>query len=91
MKKKYPNGVKVVVVDDHVAHAENEALDDCWTITNNPLSDHIHFDPIGLLLTSVQDITNDLISLTFRLLSMEFHKHSLTLKYLTSMPTEIQK
>ena len=66
MKKKYPSGVKVCVANDLVAHAENEALDDCWTLTYNPLSDYIHFDPIGLLLTSIQDITNDLISLTLQ-------------------------
>jgi hypothetical protein len=63
MQKKYPKGVKVVVVNDQVASACTEALDDCWTLTHNPLSDYLHFDPIGLLLTSVQDITNDLISL----------------------------
>jgi hypothetical protein len=63
LKKKYPHGVKVVVVNDQVADACTEALDDCWTLTHNPLSDYLHFDPVGLLLTSVQDITNDLISL----------------------------
>ena len=66
LRKKYPNGVKVCVANDFIAHAENEAMDDCWTLTYNPLSDYIHFDPIGLLLTSVQDITNDLISLTLQ-------------------------
>jgi hypothetical protein len=66
LRKQFPNGVKVVVVNDQVAAACNEALDDCWTITNNPLSDYIHFDPVGLLLTSVQDITNDLISLVLQ-------------------------
>jgi len=66
LKKKYPDGVKVCVANDLIAHAENEAMDDCWTLTYNPLSDYIHFDPVGLLLTSVQDITNDLISLTLQ-------------------------
>jgi hypothetical protein len=66
LKKQFPDGVKVVIVDDFVADAENESLDDCWTLTYNPLSDYIHFDPIGLLLTSVQDITNDLISLVLQ-------------------------
>jgi hypothetical protein len=63
LKKDYPDGVKVVLVNDIVADAENEDLDDYWTLSYNPLSDHIHFDPIGLLLTSIQEITNDLISL----------------------------
>jgi len=66
LKKYYPDGVKVCVVNDCVAHAENEALDDHWTLTYNPLSDYIHFDPIGLMLTSIQDITNDLVSLTLQ-------------------------
>jgi hypothetical protein len=66
LKKQFPDGVKVIIVNDTVAYACNEALDDCWTITHNPLSDYIHFDPIGLLLTSVQDITNDLVSLTLQ-------------------------
>jgi len=66
LRKQFPDGCKVVVVNDQVAHACNENLDDFWTITHNPLSDYLHFDPIGLLLTSVQDITNDLISLVLQ-------------------------
>jgi len=66
LRKQFPDGIKVIIVNDIVAYACNEALDDCWTITHNPLSDYIHFDPIGLLLTSVQDITNDLVSLTLQ-------------------------
>jgi len=63
LKKKYPSGCKVVLVNDEFAEACNEALDDCWTLTYNPLSDHIHADPLGLLLVSIQELTNDLISL----------------------------
>ena len=43
MKKKYPDGVKAVIVNDQIADARNEALDDCWTITQNPLSDYHSF------------------------------------------------
>lgn len=64
LKKAYPDGVKVSMVNDIIAEVENEALDDCWTLTFNPMSDYIHFDPIGLLLVSIQEITNELISLT---------------------------
>lgn len=63
LKKLYPNGAKVVLVNDDFAEACNEALDDCWTLTHNPLSDYLHHDPLGLLLVSIQEITNDLISL----------------------------
>lgn len=66
LKKLYPDGVKVVIVNDTVADAEPENLDDVWILTYNPLSDYIHFDPLGLLLTSIQEITNDLISLVLQ-------------------------
>lgn len=66
LKKKFPNGCRCVWVNELFAEACNESLDDHWTLTYNPLSEYIHFDPLGLLLTSVQEITNDLISLTLQ-------------------------
>lgn len=63
LKKKFPDGARCVFVNELYAEAENECLDDAWTLTYNPLSDYIHFDPLGMLLTSVQEITNDLNSL----------------------------
>ena len=66
LKNKYPDGLKAIFVNDILCELHNENLDDCWTITKNPLSDYIHYDPLGLLLTSVQDITNDLIALTLQ-------------------------
>lgn len=64
LKKKFPNGARIALVNDDLAEYENESLDDSWTLTYNPLADFLVHDPIGMLLTSVQDITNDLISLT---------------------------
>jgi uncharacterized CHY-type Zn-finger protein len=66
LKKHYPDGVKVVLVNDEFAEACGEKLDDCWTILYNPLSDYIHQQPLGSLLVNVQDITNDIISLTLQ-------------------------
>ena len=66
LRKRFPNGAKVVFVNDQFADACNESLDDCWTLTYNPLSDYLHHDPLGLLLTSIQEITNDLVSLTIQ-------------------------
>src|SRR5215471_16513101 len=63
LKEKFPNGAKCVFINDIYAESCNESLDDAWTLLYNPLSDFIHFDPLGLLLVSVQEITNDLISL----------------------------
>jgi ssDNA-binding Zn-finger/Zn-ribbon topoisomerase 1 len=66
LKKLYPNGAKVTLVNDEFGDAENERLDDAWTLTYNPLSDYLHHDPLGLLLVSIQEITNDIISLTLQ-------------------------
>lgn len=66
LKKEFPAGVKACIVNEVVADAEEQALDDHWTLTYNPLSDNIHFDPIGLLLVSIQEITGDILSLTLQ-------------------------
>lgn len=66
LKKLYPDGVRIVVVEDEVADAEIQKLDKHWTLIYNPLSDYIHFDPLGLLLVSIQEITNDIVSLTLQ-------------------------
>lgn len=64
LRKKFPNGARVVMINDVVAEYNNETLDDAWTLTYNPLSDYLLFNPLGMLLVSVQEITNDLVSLT---------------------------
>lgn len=66
LKKKFPDGVKVVLVNDICADYEGEALDDHWTLTINPMSDFLNHDPLGELLTNVQDIINDIISLSLQ-------------------------
>jgi hypothetical protein len=66
LEETFPDGVHCVWVNDIFACAENESLDDHWTLTYNPLSEYIHFDPLGLLAVSVQDITQDLTSLTLQ-------------------------
>lgn len=64
LKEEFPHGARVVIVNDTFAEACDEDLDDHWTITHNPLSDYIHYDPIGKLLTNVQDMISDILSLT---------------------------
>ena len=66
LSDKYPSGVKVTLANDEFCEAYGDCLDDHWTLTKNPLSDYLHHDPLGLLLTSVQDITNELVSLTLQ-------------------------
>lgn len=66
LKKLFPNGCKVVFIEQEFAEACDESLDDHWTLTYNPMADYLTHDPIGLLLTSVQEITNDIVSLTLQ-------------------------
>jgi hypothetical protein len=66
LKKKYPHGVCVTFVNDLLCEAYDESLDDHWTLLENPFSDYIHFQPSGEGLVSIQEITNDLISLTLQ-------------------------
>lgn len=66
LKKEFPDGAKVVMANNIVAEYCNQSLDDHWTLTYNPMSDYLSFDPLGELLTNIQDIINDLISLTLQ-------------------------
>jgi hypothetical protein len=66
LKRLYKDGVKVCLINEELASVERESLDDHWTLTYNPLADHIHHDPLGMLLVSVQEITSDLISLVLQ-------------------------
>jgi hypothetical protein len=66
LKRKFPDGAKFVMVNDVPADYENESLDDHWTLTQNPMSDFLNHDPLGELVTNIQDIVNDLISLTLQ-------------------------
>lgn len=63
LEEQFPNGVKVTKIGDDVLEAESENLDDCWTITFNPLSDFIHSEPPGNVSIPIQDAENDLYNL----------------------------
>lgn len=66
LKKHFPDGAKIVLINDMYADSENENLDDCWTIMQDPMSDYIHKRPMGSLLVNVQEITSDIISLALQ-------------------------
>lgn len=66
LKRLFPTGVRVTHINEFFAEATEEKLDDRWTLAFNPLADYIHYDPIGLLLVSFQDIINDLNALTLQ-------------------------
>ena len=66
LKRLYPDGAKVVFINDQFAEACNQSLDDHWTLVENPMADFLPARPLGDGLVSVQEITNDLISLVLQ-------------------------
>jgi len=66
LRKHYPDGAKIVLINDMYADSENESLDDCWTIMQDPMADYLHKRPMGSLLVNVQEITSDIISLALQ-------------------------
>jgi hypothetical protein len=65
LKKKYPNGCIVFIVDDMVLEHYDEDMDDHWTLVADPLSHEVHGDPMGKPLIPIQDMVNDLESLSY--------------------------
>src|SRR5215471_4168947 len=66
LEKHFPAGAKVVFINDEFVEGCNESLDDHWTLTYNPLADYVYYQPLGQLLVTIQDITNELLSLVMQ-------------------------
>jgi hypothetical protein len=65
LRKKYPDGLYAVIINnDKVVECIKDKLDDHWTLTENPLSEVIHSEPLGTPMVPLQDITNELANLT---------------------------
>ncbi len=64
LQELYPNGVRVVLVNDEFAEAIDESLDEHWTISVNPLYKHLICKSIGSSLIAIQDLENDNIAIT---------------------------
>lgn len=63
-KRKFPDGIALTFINEVFACARVEELDKHWTLQINPLADFLQNDPVSMLLVSVQEITNDIVSLT---------------------------
>lgn len=62
--QRYPDGVYFVRVDEKIKEVLSDKLDDHWSVVRNPLSTHVHFDPLGQVALHIQEITNELLNLT---------------------------
>jgi len=65
LKTDFPEGLYFVIInDDLVVEIIPDKLDDHWTATVSPFSEHIHAEPTGSTLIPVQDMTNELSNIT---------------------------
>ena len=65
IKQKYKDGVYVVVINKSlVAEILQDKLDDHWTLSEHPLSDTLHVEPLGAAAIPMSDIGNELMNLT---------------------------
>lgn len=60
---KYPDGVKVCIVGDDIVEKKVSNLDESWTISIDPRSDHLHAEPLGNVIVPIQDAENDVFNL----------------------------
>jgi hypothetical protein len=64
-KEKFKKGLYVVILNHNlVAEMVEDNMDEHWTISENPLSETLHAEPIGATMVPMQDITNELANLT---------------------------
>lgn len=65
LKKKYPDGVYVVILNhDIVAEIVEDKLDEHWTISESPTAETVHARPMGSTMIPLQDIENEVTNLT---------------------------
>lgn len=65
LEQNFTKGLYVVIINgDIVAEMLQDELDDHWTLSENPLSEVLHAEPLGAALIPLQDITNELANLT---------------------------
>lgn len=62
-KEKYPKGVKAIFCADTYLEAEEQDLNDHWTISINPLYPRVMADPLGKALIGLHETSNDLFQL----------------------------
>jgi hypothetical protein len=65
IKAKYKDGAYIVVINRTlVAEIVPDKLDDHWTISESPLAETLHPEPIGAPMIPLQDIENETTNLT---------------------------
>lgn len=63
VKAVYPRGVRVVMIDDIPAECTEEDLDDCWTVSYNPLNNRVYDYSVGMGAAPIQEMFSEMINL----------------------------
>ena len=65
LKNKFKDGGYCVILNNElIVEALEDNMDEHWTLSESPLSDVIHAQPIGTPLVPIQELTNELANLT---------------------------
>ena len=62
--ERFPNGCYFVQAGDNFITARDENLDDHWTISTSPTSPHLFAQALGKSLKTIQELTNELVTMT---------------------------
>lgn len=73
LKNRFKEGAYLIFINDQLAEYCDESLQDHWTISENPLSNFVHGEPLGTNLAMAQDIRAEACELRLQIM-----EHSIT-------------
>jgi hypothetical protein len=63
LKKNFPEGCKITMVQGKLVRMEHERLDEVWTAIKPRSSEYLYADPLGDDFIQVQDVINDMFNI----------------------------
>lgn len=66
LKAKYPEGVRIAKIGETIVEIEDDPMDETWVIKKIGPSSHIHSDPVGLPLLSINEMRNVVVNLAIQ-------------------------
>lgn len=63
LKEEFPDGLCITMIDDIFADVDNDILDEHWTVTESPLCETLHADPLGSTVLPIQEIRTEIVDL----------------------------